>query len=83
MKDKEKTKLRNLVFDHINNYLDRAEFPEDNVKLIHYDELCAFVYLDFNTNKFRVGDLDELINLLSSEAMLSFLERRYKLMATA
>jgi len=83
MKDKEKTKLRNLVFDHINNYLDRAEFPEDNVKLIHYDEIAAFVYLDFNTNKFRVGDLDELINLLSSEAMLSFLERRYKLMATA
>ena len=83
MTNKTINKLRALVFDHINNYMDEAKFPKDNAILIHCAELKGFVYLNLNTGKFKSGHLADMIKLLSTEALLSFMEKRFQLVATA
>ena len=83
MTNKTINKLRALVFDHINNYMDEAKFPEDNAVLIHCAELKGFVYLNLDTGKFKSGHLADMIELLSTEALLSFMEERFQLVATS
>ena len=64
-------KLQEITLKEMERY-SRHYFEHDHVELVFVYEMECWLHLDFKTHKFKSGDLDDMIDLLSAEAMLEF-----------
>ena len=66
-------KLQEITLKEMERY-SRHYFEHDHVELVFVYEMECWLHLDFKTHEFKSGDLDDMIDLLSTEAMLEFCE---------
>jgi len=64
-------KLQEITLKEMERY-SRHYFEHDHVELVFVYEMECWLHLDFKTHEFKSGDLDDMIDLLSAEAMLEF-----------
>ena len=68
--------LRRITLQEMDRY-NRHYFEHDHVELIFVFDMECWLHLDFKTHEFKSGDLDDMIELLSVEAMLEFCEEEF------
>ena len=73
MNNNNKENLRKITLKEMDGY-SRHYFEHDHVELIFVFDMESWLHLDFKTHEFKSGDLDDMIELLSAEAMLEFCE---------
>ena len=52
----------------------RIYFLNDNVEIIFNSDMECWILLDFNSMKFKTGDLDDLLENLSTRSLINFLK---------